>query len=631
MNTFLMPQPKLQFQTVLGTPLIGGKLYTYAAGTTDPKDTYSAADGSTKHTNPIVLNARGEPPAAIYWNGNYRIDLRDALGNLVYTVDNYNTDPGGFASILPALSATSGAGLVGVIQAGAGAVASTLQDEVWRQVFVEQFGAVAGAATDQGPAILAAHTYATSIGAELLFCGEYLIGAGTSFTIDPTKTRWRARGPSMLRWSAAPVSGVAVNIVSSEATPYETVRRQLGRVIDGLAIVGSQNSGALFAATGLRIGNDVNHTNSFTLSHVTVSGWTIVEDFRNNVWWITHDKCRLMWGAINTPAVSGNWGENNSYRDCELLDGLTMTINYGEWRFSHGSIDNTQLLVKNNATVSGLGVHFENPGTTTLTRPFVDIQGTEARVHLVAPEVVINNAGAGSPITTAPFNVISTNTLNGLILDGVQYTQGGAFQWYSFVSGGGRVVIRNPQILAFSNFNFQVMAENTRGQLRNYGFEAGDMSGWTVTANASFGTSGTATVGTTRVRPGSTGTKSCQLNVTHTASVFGDSEIAQTFAVQAGELVQYSMAISRQYTSAPGQYAMVLTWLDAAGATISTVSMGYAAAGVGTDDGATFNRFCYNAIAPGGTVRATLKISFQSPNTIGTTNLYVDDVFVNVI
>jgi hypothetical protein len=45
--------------------------------------------------NPIVLNTRGEPASPIYWSGAYKVEVRDALGNLIYTVDNYNTDPAG--------------------------------------------------------------------------------------------------------------------------------------------------------------------------------------------------------------------------------------------------------------------------------------------------------------------------------------------------------------------------------------------------------------------------------------------------------------------------------------------------------------------------------------------------------
>jgi hypothetical protein len=44
-----------------GVPALGGKLFIYAAATTTKITTYTDSTGSTAQTNPIVLNARGEP------------------------------------------------------------------------------------------------------------------------------------------------------------------------------------------------------------------------------------------------------------------------------------------------------------------------------------------------------------------------------------------------------------------------------------------------------------------------------------------------------------------------------------------------------------------------------------------
>lgn len=53
-----------QFFDNNGNPLSGGKLYTYAAGTTTPVSTYTSAAGSTLHTNPIVLDSAGRVPGS---------------------------------------------------------------------------------------------------------------------------------------------------------------------------------------------------------------------------------------------------------------------------------------------------------------------------------------------------------------------------------------------------------------------------------------------------------------------------------------------------------------------------------------------------------------------------------------
>lgn len=134
-TTSLMPPPKLQFLSNIGIPLVGGLLYTYAAGTTNPQATYSDAAGTVPNANPIQLNARGEPPGPIFWTGSYRVDVRDALGNLVYTVDNYNTDPQGLQGLLT----SAGSSLIGYLAAGAAAVARFIQDKLRERVSLLDF------------------------------------------------------------------------------------------------------------------------------------------------------------------------------------------------------------------------------------------------------------------------------------------------------------------------------------------------------------------------------------------------------------------------------------------------------------------------------------------------------------
>ena len=48
-----------QFFDSNGVPLSGGRLYTYAAGTTTPQTTYTSSTGATANANPIELNSAG--------------------------------------------------------------------------------------------------------------------------------------------------------------------------------------------------------------------------------------------------------------------------------------------------------------------------------------------------------------------------------------------------------------------------------------------------------------------------------------------------------------------------------------------------------------------------------------------
>lgn len=82
----ITPTAKTQFIGADGQPLVGGKLYTYAAGTTTPQPTYTDSTGATANPNPVILDSRGE---ANVWLGEstYKFKLTDANDVEIWTVD----------------------------------------------------------------------------------------------------------------------------------------------------------------------------------------------------------------------------------------------------------------------------------------------------------------------------------------------------------------------------------------------------------------------------------------------------------------------------------------------------------------------------------------------------------------
>lgn len=84
------PVPKLEFFDSNGNPLVGGKLYTYLAGSTTLATTYQDSALATPNTNPIVLNARGEPPADVWLTSGvtYKFVLKDSNDVQIWSVDN---------------------------------------------------------------------------------------------------------------------------------------------------------------------------------------------------------------------------------------------------------------------------------------------------------------------------------------------------------------------------------------------------------------------------------------------------------------------------------------------------------------------------------------------------------------
>ena len=92
MTVFLSPigGAGAQFFDNDGVPLAGGQIYTYAAGTTTPKSTYTTSAGNIAHSNPIVLDSSGRVPGGEIWLlvSSYKFVINTSTGTLIGTYDN---------------------------------------------------------------------------------------------------------------------------------------------------------------------------------------------------------------------------------------------------------------------------------------------------------------------------------------------------------------------------------------------------------------------------------------------------------------------------------------------------------------------------------------------------------------
>lgn len=92
----ILAQIRHRFWNNDGTVAAGGKVYTYEAGTSTPKTSYTDSTGTVANTNPIILNAKGEPqtqagaPCDIWMSGTYKINAlqSDDVQITGYPVDN---------------------------------------------------------------------------------------------------------------------------------------------------------------------------------------------------------------------------------------------------------------------------------------------------------------------------------------------------------------------------------------------------------------------------------------------------------------------------------------------------------------------------------------------------------------
>ncbi len=93
----LSPLPIQKFFSNIGLPLVGGRLFTYIAGTSTKVATYTNA-GGTLNSNPIVLNFRGECRLWIDPQQSYKFVLAppgfdDPPTNPIWTVDDITAAP----------------------------------------------------------------------------------------------------------------------------------------------------------------------------------------------------------------------------------------------------------------------------------------------------------------------------------------------------------------------------------------------------------------------------------------------------------------------------------------------------------------------------------------------------------
>lgn len=140
-----------QFFDANGDPLTGGKLYSYAAGTTTPQTTYTTVAGNIAHTNPIILNSAGRVPSGEIWltaGLNYKFVLESSTNVLIATYDNITGING--------TGIATNASAVAYDPAGPSAVATTVQAKLREYVSVKDFGAVGNGVANDTAAFVAA-------------------------------------------------------------------------------------------------------------------------------------------------------------------------------------------------------------------------------------------------------------------------------------------------------------------------------------------------------------------------------------------------------------------------------------------------------------------------------------------
>jgi hypothetical protein len=87
--------PKPQFIDGDGNPAVGNQMFFYAAGSSTKQNTYTDATGNTANSNPLVLNALGQPASELWFEdgASYKVVYApstdtDPPASPIWTIDN---------------------------------------------------------------------------------------------------------------------------------------------------------------------------------------------------------------------------------------------------------------------------------------------------------------------------------------------------------------------------------------------------------------------------------------------------------------------------------------------------------------------------------------------------------------
>lgn len=142
-----------QFFNDNGIPLAGGKLFTYAAGTTTLLATYTTSAGTpgTEHTNPIILDSSGRVPGGgeiwLTQPLSYKFVIQDSANNLIGTYDDIE----GISNVSLPIDSQD----VTYLPPFTASVSTNVEAKLAQSISVKDFGAVGNGIADDTAAFQA--------------------------------------------------------------------------------------------------------------------------------------------------------------------------------------------------------------------------------------------------------------------------------------------------------------------------------------------------------------------------------------------------------------------------------------------------------------------------------------------
>ena len=294
----LTPTPKQQIYGSDGKPLVGGKIYTYAAGTTTPLATYTDAGAGTANTNPIILNSLGQANIWLAPSSSYKFMVYTATDVPLYTVDNitapvdYLSLVTSFASPPPLGNTAPNTGAFTTLAATTATITTVNATTVTAATVVPTTLTFSGGGSMTKPPEAGIQSITATVAANAL-----------TVTLNPTVLDFR----SATLGSGVPVARVissAITTTVSSGSTLGTVSGNQSRIV----ILAIDNAGAIeLAVVNIAGGNNLTETG---LISTTAEGGAGAADSSNVIYSTaarTNVAYRVVGYVESTQATAGAW------------------------------------------------------------------------------------------------------------------------------------------------------------------------------------------------------------------------------------------------------------------------------------------------------------------------------------
>ena len=295
--TTLTPTPKQQIFGTDGTPLVGGKIYTYSAGTTTPLATYTDSGGLTANTNPIILNSLGQADIWLTVLTSYKFSVYTSANVLLYTVDNIAApvDYLTFASPPPIGNTTPNTGAFTTLTATTGTI-TTVNATTANVTGVTTTGTL----TFSGGGSM---TKPSEVGIQSISASA----ASSALTISASSLSLDFRSTTLTSGTVTTVSGTPANLVVPSTATLGTVSAVQSRLI----VLALNNAGTIeLAVVNISGGTDLTETGLISTTAISASATSASVIYSTTA--RTSVAYRVIGYIESTQATAGTWATTPS-------------------------------------------------------------------------------------------------------------------------------------------------------------------------------------------------------------------------------------------------------------------------------------------------------------------------------